>query len=179
MEEIERFRGVKLVLALPPLIALVAYLFSGWYEAGVERPRDLFFAPIRVYQLLFGIVIIAAGALLVVRSGNESDIAPSQIELALRHGLAALLNVRPRLKEFAIGFPFMMLVPALLPAHRRIIGWLLALGAGVGIGDVIDTFSHLHTPLAISVLRIFNGLWLGVIIGIIAIAVYRRFTKPR
>ena len=179
MEEIERFRGVKLVLALPPLIALCAYLFSGRYEAGIERPRDLFLSPIRVYQLLAGIIIVAAGALLLMRSGNESDIAPSQIELALRHGLAALLNVRPRLKEFAIGFPFMMLVPALLPSHRRIIGWLLALGVGVGIGDVIDTFSHLHTPLAISLLRIFNGLLIGVIIGIIVIAVYRRFTKPR
>jgi hypothetical protein len=179
MEEIERFRGVKLVLALPPLIALVAYLFSGRFQAGLERPRDLFLAPIRLYQLLVGIVIIGAGVLLVMRSGNQSDIAPSQFELSMRHVLAATLSVRPRLKEFGIGFPLMMLIPALLPAHRRIIGWLLALGVGVGIGDVIDTFSHLHTPLVISLTRIANGLLIGAIIGAIAIVIYRRFTLRR
>ena len=63
-------------------------------------------------------------------------------------------------------------------AHRRAIGWLLALGIGVGIGDVIDTFSHLHTPLEISLLRVVNGLIIGAIIGIIVIAIYRRLPAP-
>ncbi|HEV7178597.1 MAG TPA: DUF5693 family protein, partial [Candidatus Baltobacteraceae bacterium] len=173
MEEIERFRGSKIVLALPALIALVLYLFSGRYNAGIEKPRDVFMAPIQVYQLFAGIVIIAAGALLLMRSGNQSDIAPSQLELAMRHGLAAVLNVRPRLKDFAIGFPALMLLPALSIAHRRALGWLLALAVGVGFGDILDTFSHLHTPIAISLMRIFNGLVLGAIIGIVAIAIYR------
>src|SRR5579863_10619471 len=112
---------------------------------------------------------------MLVRSGNESDVSPSSFELALRHGLTAVLSVRPRFKEFLIGFPAMMLLPALLPAHRRAIGWLLALAIGVGVGDVIDTFSHLHTPIEVSILRVINGLVLGAIIGIVAIWVYRRF----
>src|SRR5262249_49619556 len=33
MEEIERFRGVRLILALPPLIALVLYLFDRRFGA--------------------------------------------------------------------------------------------------------------------------------------------------
>jgi len=176
MEEIERFRGVKAVLAVPPLVALVLYMFDKRYGSGVERPRDVFMTPVLTYQLLAGIVILGAGVLLVMRSGNDSDISPSQIELTLRHVLTSILSVRPRFKEFLIGFPCMMLVPALLPLHRRAIGWLLALGIGVGIGDVVDTFSHLHTPLMISILRIFNGLWVGAIIGIIVILVYRRVT---
>ena len=69
--------------------------------------------------------------------------------------------------------------PALLPLHRRAVGWLLALCAGVGIGDVIDTFSHLHTPLAISLLRIVNGLIVGVVIGSIVVYVYRRIAMRR
>ncbi len=109
-----------------------------------------------------------------MRSGNESDIAPSPFELTLRHLLTHVLSVRPRFKEFLIGFPAMMLLPALLSRHRRAVGWLLALAIGVGIGDVIDTFSHLHTPLSISLLRIVNGLIVGGIIGAAAIAVYRR-----
>lgn len=116
---------------------------------------------------------MAAGALLVVRSGNDSDVSPSQLELALRHLLTNVLSVRPRFKEFLIGVPCMMLVSALLVAHRRAVGWLLALGIGVGLGDVIDTFSHVHTPLAISLLRIFNGVVIGIAIGALLVWIYR------
>ncbi len=174
MEEIERFRGVRLVLALPPLIALALYLFDRRFGAGVQRPRDVFLSPVLAYQLFAGIAIVALGALMLVRSGNDSDVSPSSFELSLRHALTHVLSVRPRFKEFLIGFPCMMLLPALLPAHRRVIGWLLALGIGVGIGDIIDTFSHLHTPIEISILRIVNGLVIGAVIGAIAIWIYRR-----
>ena len=174
MEEIERFRGVRLVLALPPLIALVLYLFDRRFNSGIERPSDVLAAPIRVYQLFIGIAIVAAGVLLLMRSGNDSDIAPSHFELALRHVLTVILSVRPRFKEFLIGFPALMLLPALTLAHRRMAGWLLALGAGVGIGDVLDTYSHLHTPITISLQRTGNGLVIGAIIGILAIWIYRR-----
>ncbi|MBV8117019.1 MAG: hypothetical protein JOZ01_03535, partial [Candidatus Eremiobacteraeota bacterium] len=117
MEEIERFRGVKLVLALPPLIALLLYVFDRRFGSGVERPRDVFMSPILTYQLLAGIVIVACAALLLIRSGNEGDVSPSQFELALRHVLTSVLSVRPRFKEFLVGVPCMMLVPALLVAH--------------------------------------------------------------
>ncbi len=177
MEEIEQFRGVKLVLGLPPLIALLLYLFSGKFSAGSMRARDLLVAQLRSYQLLLGLAIVAAGALMVMRSGNESDIAPSHAELVLRHVLESVLSVRPRFKEFLVGYPAMMLVPALTPAHRRLAGWLLALCAGVGIGDIVDTFSHLHTPLLVSTLRVFNGLWIGIVIGAIFIWLYRRFAR--
>jgi Family of unknown function (DUF5693) len=174
MEEIERFRGVRLILALPPLIALVLYLWDKRFNAGVERPSDVLNAPIRVYQLFTGIVIVALGALLLMRSGNDSDIAPSHLELALRHFLTGVLSVRPRFKEFLIGVPALMLMPALSGAHRRIVGWLLALAIGVGIGDVLDTFSHLHTPILISLQRTFNGLIIGAIIAALVIWIYRR-----
>ncbi len=177
MEEIERFRGVRLVLTFPPFAGLLLYLFGGRFPVGSRRARDVFLAPIEFYQLLVGLVIISAGVLLVMRSGNESDIAPSHAELVTRHLLEAVLSVRPRFKEFLVGYPSMMLVAALVPAHRRAVGWLLALGAGVGIGDIVDTFSHLHTPLLISVLRIFNGLWIGALIGAIVIWLYRRFVR--
>ena len=172
MEEIERFRGVKLVLVLPPLIALAVYLFSGKFGSD-EKPAEIFGMPVRAWHLLVLAIFGACGAFLVMRSGNTSDIAPSAFELSLRHGLTAILNVRPRFKEFLVGFPLLMLAPALLPAHRRAVGWLLALGIGVGIGDIVDTFSHLHTALAVSLLRIFNGFWVGAIVGIVAILIYR------
>jgi hypothetical protein len=174
MEEIERFRGVKLVLALPPLIALLMYAFDVRFGIA-KRPRELFTSPVLAYQLLAGLIIVAGAALLVMRSGNDSDISPSQFELTLRHLLTHVLSVRPRFKEFLIGVPCTMLIAALTISHRRAIGWLLALGAGVGIGDVIDTFSHLHTPLSVSLLRIGNGLVVGAILGSIVVYAYRWF----
>jgi Family of unknown function (DUF5693) len=177
MEEIERFRGVRLVLAGAPMLALLFYLFSRRFASGIERPRDLLESPVLAYQLAVGIVIVAAGVLLVMRSGNDSDISPSQFELSLRHLLTAVLSVRPRFKLFLIGAPCMMLIAALIPAHRRFAGWLLALGAGVGIGDVIDTFSHLHTPLLISATRIGIGTVIGIAVGAAAIWVYRALLR--
>ncbi|MDQ2680319.1 MAG: DUF5693 family protein [Candidatus Eremiobacteraeota bacterium] len=177
MEEIERFRGVKLVEAVPPLIALLLYIFTDRFGGKLPNTKSAFAEPIRIYQLLLGIVVISAGALLLMRSGNQSDIAPSGLELSLRHGLASALSVRPRLKEFAVGFPPLMLMSALLGAHRRAVGWLLALGIGVGLGDIIDTFSHLHTPVLISLLRTFNGAVLGCVIGAVLILIYRMIAR--
>ncbi|MBV8726420.1 MAG: hypothetical protein JO233_01435, partial [Candidatus Eremiobacteraeota bacterium] len=34
-------------------------------------------------------------------------------------------------------------------------------------------FSHLHTPVVVSLLRVFNGAVIGCIIGALAIVVYR------
>ena len=173
MEEVEPFRGVKAIVAAPPLIALALYLFTDRFDSGVVRPSNLFAAPVRIYQLLAAVVIIGVGALVLIRSGNQSDVAPSPLELWLRAHLTTLLSVRPRFKEFLIGFPAFMLIPALERAHRRAAGIILSLAAGIGIGDIIDTFSHLHTPLGISVLRVFNGLVIGVVIGAVLIALYR------
>jgi len=173
MEEIERFRGVKAVLAVPPLVALLLYLFTDRFGAKIENPRTAFATPVRIGPLILGVAIVAAAALLVTRSGNQTDIAPSSFELSLRSGLTSVLSVRPRFKEFVVGFPLLMLAPALLFAHRRAIGWLVAIGIGVGLGDIIDTFSHLHTPIVVSVLRVVNGAIIGCILGAILIVLYR------
>ncbi|GAC1407694.1 MAG: hypothetical protein NVSMB64_14850 [Candidatus Velthaea sp.] len=174
MTEIDRFTGVKLVLLLPPLVALALYVLTPLWDARLNDPVRAAAAPVRFYQLALGIAIIGGAYVLQARSGNQSDIAPSSFELALRSHLTSILSVRPRFKEFLIGFPAMMLLPALLPADRKRIGWLIVLALGIGLGDAVDTFSHLHTPLGISVLRLINGAVLGAVAGAVAIVVYRR-----
>ena len=179
MEEIERFRGVKAVLGLPPLIALALYLFSDRFGAKIEHPRAAFDSPVRIGQLILGAIILGAGGLILMRSGNQSDITPSAFELSLRSGLTAALSVRPRFKEFMLGFPMLMLLPALLPTQRRYVGWLFAIVIGIGIGDIIDTFSHLHTPVEISLLRVAIGLVAGTLIGAVFVIAYRALALRR
>jgi hypothetical protein len=177
MLEIDRFSGVRLVLLGPPLLFLLLYLFTPRWGASVA-PKRLAEAPVTVLQLVAGVVLLGAGYLVLVRSGNQSDIAPSSLELALRAHLTTLLQVRPRFKEFVVGFPALMLAGALLPGDRARWGWLLALAIGVGLGDVVDTFSHLHTALGVSLLRLVNGAVIGTIVGAIAIVAYRRLRRP-
>jgi hypothetical protein len=174
MVEVDRFAGVKLLLLAPPIIALALYVLTPLWGARVDDPRAVADAPVRLYQLALGVLIIGGAYVLQARSGNASDITPSSFELALRAHLTSILSVRPRFKEFLIGFPALALVPALGIADRRRFGWLVVLAIGMGLGDVVDTFSHLHTPLAISLLRIVNGVVLGALVAALAIVVYRR-----
>lgn len=176
MTEIDRFSGVKLVLAVPPLLCLVLYLFTRRWGSKLS-PASLGESPVNVLQLAAAAVLLGAGYVVLARSGNQSDITPSAVELALRAHLSTLLQVRPRFKEFVLGFPALMLVPALVPSDRARWGWLFALAIGVGLGDVIDTFSHLHTALGASLLRLLNGAVIGIVIGAVAVVAYRRFRK--
>jgi hypothetical protein len=178
MLEIDRFSGVKLVLAAPPLLCLLLYLFTRRWGSQLTL-RSFAESPVTVAPLLVGVALIGAGYLLLARSGNQSDIAPSSLELVLRSHLTTLLQVRPRFKEFVVGFPALMLVAALIPAHRARWGWLPALAIGVGLADVVDTFSHLHTALAVSVLRLANGAVLGIAIGALAIVAYRAAVRKQ
>lgn len=41
--------------------------------------------------------------------------------------------------------------------------------ASIGQVSLVNTFAHIHTPIFISVLRTLNGLWIGIVIGLIFI----------
>jgi hypothetical protein len=76
-----------------------------------------------------------------------------------------LLVARPRTKEFLIGHP--LLVAALdqrLRGRKSLSGWLMV-GAVIGQLSMVNTFSHIHTPLWVSGLRTGLGLVLGLAIG--------------
>jgi hypothetical protein len=176
MEEIDRFTGVKAVLFTPPLLVLLLYFFTSRFGAKVE-PRAALASPVRVVQIAAFVVLAGGAFVLLARSGNQSDITPSNLELSLRAHLTTLLSVRPRFKEFGFGFPLLALLPALALADKRRFGWFVALGAGVGLADVVDTFSHLHTSLTISLTRLVIGAIVGYLIGAVAIVAYRALRR--
>ena len=172
MLQIDQFTGVKLLLFVPPLAALAFYEFSGAFGQAQRLPA-VARAAVKAWHVGALVVLSAGAALLLVRSGNQPDIGVSTFESHLRGALTHVLGARPRFKEFLIGFPALMLIPALTPAHRRAAAWLLLLCAGVGIADILDTFSHVHTPLDVTLLRIVNGVIIGVLIGLFGQWLYR------
>jgi hypothetical protein len=42
---------------------------------------------------------------------------------------------------------------------------------------LIDTFSHLHTPLLVGAERVVNGGVLGAVLGAVVVFVYRRLRR--
>jgi hypothetical protein len=39
--------------------------------------------------------------------------------------------------------------------------------------SMVDTFAHIHTPLLLSIIRIFLGLGIGVLIGLVIIVAWQ------
>jgi len=130
-----------------------------------------------------GVILAALAALIIalMRTGNQPLVAPSTAEIGLRDQIESLLVIRPRTKEFLLGHPALMLAVVLSLRGRR--SWLplVALFAAVGQASVLNTFCHFHTPLAVTLLRVANGLWIGALIGIALVLVWRLILdrKPR
>lgn len=178
--KVRSFVGIKAATVLPILLVGAAYLSgaSGAYpgfaaeRADVTRRGGEFFSePVRVWHALAGVVGIVALALLVARSGNDPGVGVSDLELRFRSVLDRVLDVRPRTKEFLVGHPALLLalLGATRPALRRWLLPLLLVGL-IGQTGMLNSFCHLHTPIKLTVIRTFHGLWLGGLIGLAAVA---------
>ena len=145
-------------------------------EAARKRARDRFLSvlnrPFTVRIALTLVALFFAGTIWIARTGNDSGMEISAFELKFRAGLEQFFITRPRTKEIFAGMPAMIF--AVYFATRR--KWLLALGAAVvatiGQADLLNTFCHIHTPFFYSLLRSIHGVWLGALIGGVALAIY-------
>ena len=174
MLEVEQFFGVKALLVVPPLVVIATYAFTAIFGAK-QSVSDVAQAPVRAWMVAAFAVVAAAAVFLIIRSGNQPQVGASGFELGVRGALTQLMGARPRFKEFLIGYPPIFLLAAMRADHRRRLGWLVVLAASIGLADVLDTFSHIHTALSVGLLRTFNGAALGAVIGIGAQWLYRRF----
>ncbi len=173
--ELEFFRGVQLGGMVPPLVAVIAYYF---HAGGVEptRPGALgrVEATVRAslgtrLTVLHLVLILAAAAVFLLylgRMGHEAGIPVAQWEVELRSWLERTLYARPRLKEFLVGHPALI-----LGGFGALLGYRFALLpaavlAAIGQASMVNSFQHLRTPLLHSLLRTANGLILGAMIGL-------------
>jgi hypothetical protein len=183
MVKLDQFSGVKAAYLFPLVIAAAVFLVR---SGGLRRKKGLFDSvrgllnrPILWKWALVALLLGAALALYVLRSGTEEILPPPALELKARALLDQLLLVRPRTKEFLVGHPFLLLLFFTGYRDERYLP-LLLIGA-VGQVSVVNTYCHVHTPLFISLLRTFHGLWLGILSGILIVFLWRlvaRFGKP-
>lgn len=167
---LEQFRGVS-VLHLAPIfiVALYVFLYEGSDGRGVvSRARTLLCLPVTVLAVVALAVLGAVGYYYLTRTGNAGQV--SGIELLIRGWLESTFGVRPRFKEFMLGHPPLLL--GLFLALRYRASWALIIVGALGQLTMVSTFTHIHTPLYISIVRTLLGLGAGVLIGLIAIAVW-------
>jgi len=179
--EIEFFRGVKISEILPLAIFIVLYLLKFGYNRTTDEikntellPKDLF----RFLNINIKVVyLLAAGAgaavlyIYIARSGHETTVQPSNIEMIFRNFLELKLLARPRLKEFFLAVPALMIFSYVsYKAYKPLIA-LVGIPAMITFTSVINTFCHLRTPIYLSVIRTLIGIGFGIIIGLIGIFV--------
>lgn len=159
---IDSFRGVKLVYILP--MAFIA-LYAIWGNF-----KFLLNMNVKYWHMLIFALIAVLGLYYISRTGNTGSV--SAIELQVRQALEQILYVRPRTKEFLIGFP--LFVVALYVAKRNVkASYFLLVPAVIGFLSMVNTFTHLHIPLSISLLRSVYSIIFGFIIGGALILLYK------
>ncbi|MCL6617558.1 MAG: DUF5693 family protein, partial [Anoxybacillus ayderensis] len=132
--------------------------------------KKLWKQPITIGHVVLSMFILALLAYYVLRSGNTGT--ASAFELAARQKLEEWLYVRPRTKEFLLGFPAYLLALFVINKQKKLGAILLIVGT-IGWLSMINTFTHLHIPLFISFIRTIYSLGLGFVIGIVLIYVYK------
>lgn len=168
MLKLDQFLGVKLAHVLPLLLVAGAFFFlSAPPEPWLARLKRTLQQPVLVKWAVVSGILLAVMAVYLVRTGNEGEVVTSALELKVRGFLDALLGVRPRTKEFLLGHPLLMLLFYTGYRDNRYLP-LLILGA-VGQISLVNTFAHIHTPLAVSLVRLVYGLALGLLVGAVVI----------
>jgi hypothetical protein len=173
MLAVQIFLGVKVAHILPPALGAFLLVFSARPDADPRSTaRELWRwldRPLRLQIAVAAVVAAVAAVMLLGRSGNVG-LPLFGIEARARDFLEDLLVARPRTKEFLIGHPALMLAAA--AASLRLRPWVvpLAIVGAVGQAGLINSFSHIHTPLTIVLLRTLYALVIGTLLGAVPVA---------
>jgi hypothetical protein len=151
MLKLQEFRGVKVMHVLPILLVVFSLIrpLREWLNSAI---------PVK-YLVLMGIAGLF-GVIYILRTGNFGLPVPDW-EIRMREGLEQILRTRPRTKELMLGHPALYLA---LRSEKPERSWLLPV-AVVGQLSMVNTFTHIHSPLSISLLRTLYGLVFGYVIG--------------
>ncbi len=167
------FSGVKLTLIAPILYTAVLIFAKSYKKRTLQDYKEMVrgvIRQIRWYHIAILCVLLALGALYVIRSGNVNKI--SFVEVYMRNLLTELFAARPRTKEFLIGWPcFALYVFYAKYGKFKLIKWAAALGASILFASSINTFCHVFTMTHTMYMRVVFGLLFGIVISAAALGV--------
>ncbi|MEK5230728.1 DUF5693 family protein [Lysinibacillus sp. FSL K6-0232] len=170
------FKGVKLVYLIPILGVLlftiieINRLADQNIKKSLSNTVTLLNKELKYWHVLLLVIVAGVGLFYISRTGNSGSV--SELELAFRQWLENTLYVRPRTKEFLIGFPFFVLALYVMGINRKW-GSILLVPGVIGFLSIVNTFTHLHIPVAVSVLRTCYSVVLGFVIGLIFILIFK------
>ena len=172
MLKLDQFTGVKIAHVIQ-IVAVPFILYIWNAEKPLTTVKQLLDKALDYkWAILFAIVAVA-GFIYISRTGNTTA-ELSTGEAAMRNFLNDVMGVRPRSKEFLIGYPFTLLL-FWLGASRR--NWILTIPAIIGQVSLVNTYAHIHTALLISLQRSLNGLVLGLVLGLLLLAAVQILLK--
>lgn len=173
--EIQIFRGVKLTFVAPLILISLIYLKRyNLFGTEMSDTRGIWQQVVKLLNypvyikslLIFGFAALAAWVF-VGRSGHTAGVPVPEFELKARAFLESAMYARPREKEFLIGHPaFMLVVMALYRNWPRMLHYALVVAAVIGQGSLVETFAHIRTPVFMSIVRGFDGVAVGAIVGL-------------
>lgn len=172
---IEQFSGIKISYLLPLLLVLAIM----WLR--VNKGKLMILENIKKPILIEHVIIMFFFAVFLViyisRSGNFSFLPVLSIEEKIRIFLEKTLIARPRNKEFLIGYPALLLAMSMNFLRIKEFKIPVIIIGTIGPVTLINTFCHIHTPFLFSMLRTFNGVWLGLVLGLIVVIVFYYLVK--
>jgi hypothetical protein len=176
--EMDIFRGVKVAQLLPFVIFILIYLIyfmnknnDGSFKSIVNTALRFLNLNIKIYYAVIAVILAIIGYIYISRTGHESDIQPSNIEMIFRNFMEYVLLARPRTKEFLIAFPAIFAAVYAANKNSEFFTGIFMLAAAIGTSSVINTFSHLRTPIYLSFARTVIALGMGIVVGCILILV--------
>ncbi|MDN5301704.1 MAG: hypothetical protein PWQ60_1218 [Thermoanaerobacteraceae bacterium] len=170
---LEKFRGVKALYIFSYGVIILLYLKDINGRLSLRKPI-LSLGSILLFVLFGGVLFV-----LINRTGNYSVIPIPKWELSFRIWLENTLWVRPRTKEFLMGFPALMVAGGLSPmGYDRWAGWFY-MAALLGTVSMVNTFSHFHIAALISIIRSLEGVALGAILGTAALGGFYLYERRR
>ena len=180
--KLKSFSGVKMLYISPPVLVAIWILA----EMGVFKKLKItkvsnfeeftreainYIKGIKWYTYIIAILVMVGAVIYIRRSGNEGS--ASDLELQIRRLLEEIFYVRPRTKEFMLGYPAVLLSYYFLKEKIKY-GQYMLIPAAIATMSTVNTFTHLHTPIKYSLLRAFYGIVLGAIVGLIYIFIFKK-----
>lgn len=174
----EIFRGIKLTLYAPLLLAAAAYYIMFVHRKGsfTDDVKSLLGARIRISWALAAMIVGVVSVIYIVRSGNVSSI--SSLEASMREFITDHFAARPRTKEFLVAYPCLALFVWYAKNTKTMLPpWFFAIGAAILPASVTNTFCHVFTDASIQFGRLGVGLLLGIFTAAFASALNLLFVR--